>query len=173
MFSLLLSSIRLQTGTRCTCRLCLSPVATMTWLLSLVFFEELITLLGVRSLPSWALLLSILILELFDTFLSDSLIYRSPSLSLSKERVSLLPGFDVLDSRMGCCSTGSSAFGRFVVFVLNIDKSRLISESRGCAAYYGSNPPWINSLSLLTTIACLYLLIELTRCHSALSVSYI
>ena len=139
MFSRLLYSIKLQTGTRWTWRLCLSPVATITWLLSLVFLDELIIRLGVRSRPSCVLLLSRRILELFETFLSDYPISLKPYLSL---RIPIISLRLVVDSRLCsiccifcCCCCCCIVLGLFLD--RKGERSRVISESNGCAAYYG------------------------------------
>jgi len=56
-------------------------------LLKRVFLDELIILLGVKSLSFLFLSNAFLILELLDTFLSDSPIYLKPSLLLAESRL--------------------------------------------------------------------------------------
>lgn len=157
-----------------------SPIATTTWLLSLMFLLALMMRLGVnyRFLLTLEIPERIRELRLLSSFSFMS--RRTAGLV-----VSLLPPI-MLVILSFCVRTFFSTYlsvpvilcGLFWVQLLMAglwfkgERSMEMMVSRGCEASSGSNPPCTNSLFLLySEIACLYRLTEGTRLHYDFSVS--
>jgi hypothetical protein len=192
----LLSSSRLLTGTLWICIMeAWPPVATKTWLLSLMFLFAFMMRLGVNSRYFLPMLdVPERIRELLP--LSRSLFYlrsrRGPTLCCSFRPLLLLfPLLLLLLSWLVMLSLGVStflsAYLRVAVMLCGLFWVQLFIEGRvgsscersmdtivysGCDAIYGSNPPWMNSrLRLYKAVAWRYLLREGNLVHSDFSVS--